>query len=368
DAPPPGRRAPPSPLRTRDPRCTRRARDRGRSEVPRSPRLRPRRRGSLRSLRNPNCRLLRGRFGGCGAALELGRDLQVVELRGVEPEDLPLAIGSQPRVIGIGVVGVVPGSETLDLPLRFPDGVVTAEEHLVLAQPEQQLAHDLRKEARPGVHKAADHHRQPRVDIALLGRHEAEVLDARQADMLDDEVQSLEPRRHLVDVRHVEGVLVQRPNRGALVDVDVLDAEFLALLQEPPGLGVLEGPAARTLAPFGGVELASLASVLADILGELLESGIALTRIPASVNEELPGMLQTEVAVGFGRIEAGLIPLLEICGLEYCDVHIAVLEHVFHEVVFGVLLEMLESPMGICWTETLVGVEALDPPFRVLLL
>jgi hypothetical protein len=67
------------------------------------------------------------------------------------------------------------------------------------------------------------------------------------------------------------------------VDVDVLDAEFLALLQELVRLWVLEGPAARTLAPLGGIELASLAPVFADILGELFQPRVALTRIPPGV-------------------------------------------------------------------------------------
>ena len=71
---------------------------------------------------------------------------------------------------------------------------------------------------------------------------------------------SWKSRRRVVDVGHVEGVLVQRPDRRALVDVDVLDAEFLALLQEPHSLRVLEVQPRESLAPLGGIELASLAS------------------------------------------------------------------------------------------------------------
>ena len=68
---------------------------------------------------------------------------------------------------------------------------------------------------------------EARVDVGLLRRHEAEVLDPRQADVLDDEVELLVVGRDVVDVGDVEGVLVQRPDRRALVDVDVLDAELV---------------------------------------------------------------------------------------------------------------------------------------------
>ena len=73
---------------------------------------------------------------------------------------------------------------------------------------------------------------RPGVDVGLLRRHEAEVLDARQAHVLDDEVQLREVRRGVVDVGDVEGVLVQRPDRRALVDVDVLDPQLLAFARK----------------------------------------------------------------------------------------------------------------------------------------
>ena len=182
---------------------------------------------------------------GLGRQLVLRRHLDAVELRGVEPEDLLLGGGGHPRVVGELVARVVPVDEALDLPLRLPDAVVAAEGHLVLADPEQQLAHHLGEELRPGVHQAADDDRQARVHVGLLRRHEAEVLDPRQPDVLDDEVELREVGRGVVDVGHVEGVLVQRPDRRSLVDVDVLDPELLALLQVPVRRRVLQRPAAR---------------------------------------------------------------------------------------------------------------------------
>jgi hypothetical protein len=94
------------------------------------------------------------------------------------------------------------------------------------------------------VHEAADDHGQAGVHVRLLGGHEAEVLDPRQAHVLDDEVELGEVGRAVVDVGDVEGVLVQRPDRRALVHMDVLDAELLARLQVPVRRRVGELPAA----------------------------------------------------------------------------------------------------------------------------
>ena len=227
-----------------------------------------------------------GPAAGIGEPEALGH-VDAVELRGVEAEDLLLALDAEPRVVReVLVVGHLPVDEALDLPLRLPDGVVAAEEHLVLADPEQQLAHDLGEEPRARVHQAADHHRQAGVDVALLRRHEAEVLDPRQPDVLDDEVELLVVGRDVVDVGDVEGVLVQRPDRRALVDVDVLDPELDALVEERHRLGVGQLPAARALVPLGGVELDALEAVLRVIGLELAQAGLAFTRVPAAIEDQ----------------------------------------------------------------------------------
>src|SRR5216684_6876966 len=90
---------------------------------------------------------------------ELGRNVDVVELGRVQAEDLLLRRGVDPGVVGELVTRVVPVDEALDLPLGLPDPVVAAEGHLVLADPEHQLADDLGEELRPGVHQPADDHR-----------------------------------------------------------------------------------------------------------------------------------------------------------------------------------------------------------------
>ena len=279
-----------------------------------------------------------------------------------------MPFGVQPRVVGVlVVVGHLPVDEALDLPLRLPDRVVGAEQHLVLADPEQQLAHDLGEELRAGVHEAADDHGEAGVDVALLRRHEAEVLDPRQPDVLDDEVQVLVVGRHVVDVGDVEGVLVQRPDRRALVDVEVLDAELDALVEERHRLGVGQLPAARALVPLGRVELDALDAVLRVVGLELLEPGLALTRVPAAVEEQLAGEAVQQRGVLLDVVEAVRVPLLQVRRLEDRHVDVTVLEHVLLEVLDRVLLEVLERPVRLGRPEPHVGVEALDPALGVLL-
>src|SRR5881409_749789 len=86
---------------------------------------------------------------------------------------------------------------------------------------------------------------------------------------------------------YVEGVLVQRPDRRALVDVDVVDPELLALLQVGARRGVRERPAARALAPLGGVELDALDAVARVVFLELTESRLAVTGVEAPVDFQL---------------------------------------------------------------------------------
>ena len=52
-------------------------------------------------------------------------------------------------------------------------------------------------------------HRQPAVDVGLLRRDPAEIVKARQAAVLDDEVQVLERCRDVVDIANIECVLIQ---------------------------------------------------------------------------------------------------------------------------------------------------------------
>src|SRR5829696_6106548 len=90
--------------------------------------------------------------------LQLRGHLYVVEPGGVEAEDLLLALGREAgEVVELVTLRVVPVHEPLDDPLRAPQRVVAGEGELVLADPEQQFAHDLREEAGATVHQSPQH-------------------------------------------------------------------------------------------------------------------------------------------------------------------------------------------------------------------
>ena len=185
--------------------------------------------------------------------------------------------------------------------------------------------------------------------------------------MLDDEVQALEVGGRVVDVGDVEGVLVQRPDRRALVHVDVLDAQLLGPLQEAVALGVGELEAARVTVPLRGVELDALGVPLLDLGLELAHAGVAVARVEPAVHDELVGVLFDEVAVLRGGVEAVLVPLAQVGRLQDRDVDVALLELLAHQLLFGDLLELLDRLVGLGRSQRLVGVEALDPALGVLL-
>src|SRR6185437_3215496 len=97
--------------------------------------------------------------------------------------------------------------------------------------------------------------------------------------------------RRDVDVLDVERVLVQRPDRRALVRVDVLDPELRALLEERLRLGIAQLPAARAVVPLGRVDLDALEVVALGVLLELLQSRLTLAGVEPSVDDQLVGEL-----------------------------------------------------------------------------
>ena len=103
------------------------------------------------------------------------------------------------------------------------------------------------------------------------------------------------------------------------------------------------------------------------VLLELLDAGVAVPRVPASVDDELVGMLRGQRAVLLGGVEARGVPLREVGRLEDGLVDVPVLEHVLHQVLFRGLVEVLEGPVRLGRAQALIGVEALDPAFGVLL-
>src|ERR671911_1545860 len=120
--------------------------------------------------------------------------------------------------------------------------------------------------------------------------------------------------------------------------------------------------------PLGRVELDALQVVALSVLLELLEARLTLARIPTTVGDQLVRILFSQLRVPLERVEAFAIPRLQVRRLEDADVDVALLEHVLDEVLLGVLLELLKRPVRLRRPEALIGVEALDPPLRVLLL
>ncbi len=185
--------------------------------------------------------------------------------------------------------------------------------------------------------------------------------------MLDDEVETLEIGGGVVDVGHVERVLVQRPDRGALVDVDVLDPEVLRGLQEPVRLGVGQLVAAGVATPFGGVELHALVVVLRDVGLELTQPVVALARVEPAVDDQPVAPLLQQRGVLVGGVEAVGVPLAQVRRLEDRVVDMALDEHVALEVLGRDLEVVLVVPVGLGRTQLVVAVEAVDPALRVLL-
>ena len=151
--------------------------------------------------------------------------------------------------------------ELVDQPFRRPDAVVAAVQDLVRPNPEQQFGNDMGEIPRARVDEG-QRHREAGIDIGFLGRDPAEIVKARQAAMLDDEVQILERRSDVIDVGHIERVAVKRNDRRSLVDVDILDAELLRRLEILVGRLVGQLVALGFATPFRGVELDALELVL----------------------------------------------------------------------------------------------------------
>jgi hypothetical protein len=70
----------------------------------------------------------------------------------------------------------------------------------------------------------------------------------------------------------IKRITAQRIDGRPLVHVDILDPQFLGQGQILVGPGVVEAPAPRTIAPFGGIELEPLDGILFDHLTEGLQA------------------------------------------------------------------------------------------------
>jgi len=109
-------------------------------------------------------------------------------------------------------------------------------------------------------------------------------------------------------------------------------------LQAPPGHQILEG----------------------------FQSRLAEPGIEGAIHHEPARVLLGDGAVVLGGVETLLVEVGEVGRLEDPDVHVAVVEHVRHQVLLGVLLELVEGPDPFGWAQVpVVVVEALDEALAV---
>ena len=99
------------------------------------------------------------------------------------------------------------GHEFVDEPLRSPDAIVATVQQLVWPDPEEQFGHNVAKIAGTGMNER-QRDREAAIDVGFLRGDPAEVIEAREAAMFNDEVQVLERSCDVVDVANVKCVLV----------------------------------------------------------------------------------------------------------------------------------------------------------------
>ena len=179
--------------------------------------------------------------------------------------------------------------------------------------------------------------------------------------MLDDEVQLREVGRGLVDIRHVEGVAVQRQDRRTLVDMDVLDAELLRFLEVPLSPVVAELVALARPVPFGGIELDALELILGRQFAQRFKPHFAVARVPGAVEDETVGVFFLQHGVLFGRVEAVDVEVLQVSRLEDRHVVVTFDEQVVVHRLGAVLVELFLRPDIFFRAERrMVAVEAVD--------
>src|SRR5215213_916790 len=80
-------------------------------------------------------------------------------------------------------------------------------------------------------------------------------------------------------------------------------------------------PTAGVAVPLGRVELEALGAPAGDVLGQLLEPGVAVAGVEPGVDDELAGVLLGQRPVPLGGVEPLRVPLLEVRRLEDRHVH-----------------------------------------------
>ncbi|SLH63626.1 Uncharacterised protein [Mycobacteroides abscessus subsp. abscessus] len=179
--------------------------------------------------------------------------------------------------------------------------------------------------------------------------------------MLDDEPQIGVVGGDLVDVGHVEGITVERPDRRSLVHVDVADSQFEARLQIAPGPGVVELVPARIAVPLGRIQLDALQVHPLRVSPQLLQARLFVARIVGMVVGEPPGILLDQSQRLVGLAETPVVELVQERGLEDRVVDVALHEEIAFEPGTAVIGVGVVVPDRIGRAQVLVVVvEAVD--------
>src|SRR6202171_6291236 len=241
--------------------------------------------------------------------LLLGLDINAVEAGSIKSEDLGFRLHRQNRTGLLGDIGRnLERHELVDQPFRRPDGVVTTVQDLVRPNPEQKFRNDMREIAWARMDEG-QRHRETGIDIGFLGRDPAEIVKARQAAMLDDEVQILKRRSHVVDVGHIERIAVKRKYGRSLVDMDILDTKLLRRLEIFVRRLVAQLIALGFATPFRRVEFDALELVLFRQGMQIFQALGTVARIEGAVQNEAIRMVLLHCRITLGRVEAVLVEI-----------------------------------------------------------
>ena len=128
------------------------------------------------------------------------------------------------------------------------------------------------------------------------------------------------------------------------MDVDVLDAKFFGGLQEFITFLIRELIALGIALPLGSIELDTGDLVFLDLLVEILEAFVAITRVKRTVQDEAIWMALLHRVVALGRIEAVLVEITEEGRLQNGHIVVASHEQIVVHRLCVVLLELFLGP------------------------
>jgi len=209
-------------------------------------------------------------------------------------EDLALGLLGERRVAALldDVARELEVPELLKRPLRVPDRRLAAVDDLVLPAPPEHLPEHLGEDPRLAgdeVHRRGDR----RVEVRVADDLPQDLVQPRQADVEDDEVDVGEVRRRPV---HVErpGVLDRlRAERDALVDADEVDPQLLGELEaRVRDARVVHAPRERLPVVVAHVvELERAGAIVLDLAAHEVERPLALERVHGAPEDRAVGML-----------------------------------------------------------------------------